>query len=98
MGSVRLTVSAAVSISASARSDLHACLTQDSADRLDPELAALNDAVAVDIDVLDDHRDRHLAGSWVSSRDGYLILRSSSASLVASSVVVPGRTPPSISA
>jgi hypothetical protein len=39
-----------------ARGDRHACLTQDSADRLDPERAALDDAVAVGIDVVDDHR------------------------------------------
>ncbi|WP_241656374.1 hypothetical protein [Propioniciclava sinopodophylli] len=55
-----------------ARSDLHACFPQDPADRLDSEFTALHDAAAVSVDVVDDHRDRHLTGR-------YLILRSSSA-------------------
>src|SRR5690606_29460876 len=59
-----------------ARGDLHTRIGQDAADRLDPELLALNEAVAVGIDELDDHRDRHRTGS---SPVDYLILRSSSA-------------------
>src|SRR5690606_11862678 len=49
------------------------------ADRLDSELLSLNDPVAVLIDIVDHHRDRHLTlyGSGVAV--GYLILRSSSA-------------------
>ena len=47
-----------------ARGDLNVRVTQDLADRLDPE------PVAVLVDVLDEHRSRHL---------GYFSLRSSSA-------------------
>ncbi len=91
-----------------ARGDLHVGVLQDGADRLDPE------PVAVLIDVVDQHRGGHcyliLRSSSAAAKKAALVFkislarrnsrtsRSSSASLVASSVVVPGRTPPSISA
>ena len=98
-----------------ARSDLHPSVPKDLADRLDSELLALNEAVAMGIDVVDDHRDRNLAGylilrsSSAAAKNAADVLkisfarrssrtsRSSSANLCASSVVVPGRTPPSTS-
>ena len=91
-----------------ARGDLDAGVLQDGADRLDPE------PVAVLVDVVDQHRGGHLylilRSSSAAAKKAALVFRislarrssrtsrSSSASLVASSVVVPGRTPPSISA
>src|SRR5699024_9727219 len=97
--------------------DLHANVPQDAADRLDSECTALDDPIAVGVDVVNDHRDRHLPS-------GYLILRSSSAAAKKaalvfrisfarrssrtsrsssvirawSSVLNPGRIPPSTSA
>src|SRR5690606_16867182 len=61
------------------RSAPHPGPLQHPADRLDSELLSLNDPVAVLIDIVDHHRDRHLTlyGSGVAV--GYLILRSSSA-------------------
>src|SRR5699024_6055648 len=59
------------------RSDLHTGLVQDSTDRLDSELLALNNPPTVSIDVFDDCREGHLTlGGAVI---GYLVLRSSSA-------------------
>ena len=85
------------------RGDLHAgLLGQHTADRVDPEL------VAVGIDVLDDHRSRRSTSAATKNalavRNISLTLRnsrfsrSSSAIRAASSLVVPGRSPPSTSA
>src|SRR5690606_24711508 len=88
--------------------DLHAGVLEDGADRLDHE------PVAVAVDVVDGHRSGHLylilrssSAAAKKAADVFKISlarrnsrtsRSSSANRCASSVVVPGRTPPSISA
>ena len=98
-----------------ARGDLRRGLAQHGADRLDPELAALDDAGHR---VVDDHRDRQAEPDRLLdfavelrcreraadvrrisfARRSSRTSRSSSTIRVASSVVVPGRRPPSISA
>src|SRR4051794_16079501 len=85
-----------------ARGDLHAGVLQHRADRLDPETAL------VLVDELDDRFSRRSSSAWAKNADAVLRIsftrrssrfsRSSSISRCASSVVVPGRTPPSISA
>src|SRR5699024_3297944 len=91
-----------------ARGDLYAGVLQDGTDRLDPE------PVAMRIGVVDHHHGGHpyliLRSSSAAAKKAALVFRislarrssrtsrSSSAMRVVSSVVAPGRTPPSISA
>src|SRR3954447_21688771 len=85
-----------------ARGDLHSGVVQHRADWLDPE------APLVLVDELDDHFSRRSSSAWAKNADAVLRIsfarrssrfaRSNSAIRAASSVVVPGRTPSSISA